>query len=395
MKAKVTAIDGIARDLHPKDLFGIKGHGGEPKVSEQPSLEKRSLILGKALNWYNYFCSNKDAKQFIVEYLTINGDIATAKKVNKVSDNKIPLTYGWLARFSRRGLILSDEEKSRLAKEIARITSDDQEEIESVDSIEPSEPSEESAKRNIQLVMRERASDVSGEILGLLDDYIKNGCKSGSEPTTKIFNYLTDKSILPQHISIVLRPFEDARNELLEAQEGKDEQLIEGYSYLSKSQLKNLIKFVELIISNVNSYVALKQKTKAARVRKPVSVEKTVAKLKYLRKFKDDATNIDLVSIDPTKLHNSSEAWVYDTAKRKLYHFIADEMTKSLIVKGNTILGFDTKESEAKILRKPAEQLKQITGSKPAARKFFKEIKAVATTPNGRFNDAMIILKAF
>jgi hypothetical protein len=34
-------------------------------------------------------------------------------------------------------------------------------------------------------------------------------------------------------------------------------------------------------------------------------------------------------------------------------------------------------------------------GSKPAARKFFKDIKAVATTPNGRFNDAMIILKAF
>jgi hypothetical protein len=34
-------------------------------------------------------------------------------------------------------------------------------------------------------------------------------------------------------------------------------------------------------------------------------------------------------------------------------------------------------------------------GSKPAARKYFKEIKAVPTTPNGRFNAAMIILKAF
>jgi hypothetical protein len=34
-------------------------------------------------------------------------------------------------------------------------------------------------------------------------------------------------------------------------------------------------------------------------------------------------------------------------------------------------------------------------GSKPAARKYFKEIKAVATAPNGRFNENMIILKAF
>ena len=114
-----------------------------------------------------------------------------------------------------------------------------------------------------------------------------------------------------------------------------------------------------------------------------------------MRKFIDEKVKLNLVSIEPTKLHNSQEAWVYDTAKRKLYHFIADEMSKCLIVKGNTLLGFDTKESEAKILRKPDEQLKQIMGSKPAARKFFKEIKAVATTPNGRFNEAMIILKAF
>ena len=37
----------------------------------------------------------------------------------------------------------------------------------------------------------------------------------------------------------------------------------------------------------------------------------------------------------------------------------------------------------------------EIMGSKPAARKFFKDIKAVATTPKGRFNEDMIILKAF
>jgi hypothetical protein len=160
-------------------------------------------------------------------------------------------------------------------------------------------------------------------------------------------------------------------------------------------QIKNIIKYIDIITSAVNSYVALKQTNKVKRAKKPVSVEKQVSKLKYLRKFIDEKTKLNLVSIDPTKLHNSSECWVYDTAKRKLYHFVADEMSKCLIVKGNTLLGFDTKESEAKILRKPEEQLKQITGSKPAARKFFKDIKAVATTPNGRFNDAMIILKAF
>jgi hypothetical protein len=59
------------------------------------------------------------------------------------------------------------------------------------------------------------------------------------------------------------------------------------------------------------------------------------------------------------------------------------------------LLGFDAANSEVKTLRKPSEQLKEIMGSKPAARKYFKDIKAVATTPNGRFNESMIILKAF
>jgi len=171
--------------------------------------------------------------------------------------------------------------------------------------------------------------------------------------------------------------------------------LNEGYSHLTKIQVRNVIKFVDQIIGNINSYVTLKQTTKAKRAKRPVSIEKQVSKLKYLRKFIDEKTKLNLISIEPTKLHNSTEAWVYDTAKRKLYHFIADEMSKSFIVKGNTLLGFDAKQSEAKILRKPEEQLKQIMGSKPAARKFFSDIKAVATQPNGRFNADMIILKAF
>jgi hypothetical protein len=120
-----------------------------------------------------------------------------------------------------------------------------------------------------------------------------------------------------------------------------------------------------------------------------------VAKLKYLKTFKDTASKLDLMSISPIKLHGSSEAWVYDTAKRKLHHYIADDYSKTFTVKGSTLLGFDTAQSEVKTLRKPSEQIKEVMGSKPAARKYFKDIKAVSTTPNGRFNDAMIILKAW
>jgi hypothetical protein len=383
------------RDLRPKDLLGLKGHGNEPKPVDCSTEQKRLSYMGKAFNWYNYFCSNKEAKQFICDYLTATGEIATAKKVNRTPDSKIAPTFGFLARMSMRGLELSENEKVRLNNEIARLVNMDDDNPETEETIAAAAVVEETNKKNIQIVMRERASDVSGELQGLLDEYISAGCKTGIDPTTKVVNYLSEKNILPQHTSIVTQPFDPIKDELVEVQQGTDEQLVEGYSHLSKTQIKNIIKYIDTITSAVNSYVALKQTNKVKRAKKPVSVEKQVSKLKYLRKFVDEKAKLNLVSIEPTKLHNSSECWVYDTAKRKLYHFVADELGKCLIVKGNTLLGFDTKESEAKILRKPEEQLKQIMGSKPAARKFFKEIKAVATTPNGRFNAAMIILKAF
>ena len=48
-----------------------------------------------------------------------------------------------------------------------------------------------------------------------------------------------------------------------------------------------------------------------------------------------------------------------------------------------------------KTLRKPAEQLKLITGAgKPVARKNFADIKATEVKFNGRGNEHIIILKA-
>jgi len=149
------------------------------------------------------------------------------------------------------------------------------------------------------------------------------------------------------------------------------------------------------VLGDLNSYISIKKASKAPRKRKAVPVEKIVAKLKYLKLFKDVAAKLDLVSVHPTKLHGASEAWVYDTGKRKLHHYIADEYSKVFSVKGNTLLGFDANTSEMKTLRKPGEQIKEVMGSKPAARKYFKDIKAVGAVPNGRFNENMIILKAF
>jgi hypothetical protein len=146
------------------------------------------------------------------------------------------------------------------------------------------------------------------------------------------------------------------------------------------------------VINDCNSYVQLKKVERKPRAKKAISPERVSAKFKYLKEF----VELKLTSITPAQLVNASEAWLYDTKKRKLIHVMADTHIGTFTVKGSAIAGFDVMQTLQKTLRKPAEQLKEITsGGKPAARKFFKDIKSTETKFTGRGNENLMILKAW
>ena len=386
----------MIKALNPKDP-DTKYTGEEPFFAVQPDSEFRTSAMARAFSWYTRFYGRKEAKDLLIQYLELNDRKADAKVMAKAPESEILGTYGWLARMTLRGLQLTEHEEMSLQNEITRLmTCVHKPETVFKSNLTPQEvevEKETTNRPNVQEIMREKAREATGEIIGLFDDFIQAGLK-GSLPGKPI-DILSKHNILPQHIPIILDVWKKELNEWYEVQEGKDPQLVEGYSQFGKVQVKNMIKAIEQVISDLNSYISIKKASKTPRKRKPVPVEKIVSKLKYLKEFKDAAAKLDLVSVHPTKLHGASEAWVYDTAKRKLHHYIADQYSQTFTVKGNTIIGFDTGKSEIKTLRKPGEQLKEIMGSKPAARKFFEGIKATATVPNGRFNENMLILKAF
>jgi hypothetical protein len=278
---------------------------------------------------------------------------------------------------------VSNDTLTKLQNEVDRLVS-----YTTVDTTDEETPA--SNRPNVQEIMRERTQQVGGELEGLWDDYLKSGAgKDG----IKAMDLLSQRNILPQHVPMLVSAWEGKLYEYEEVLAGKDEQLNEAYERFGKVQLKNIINSIQTVIADLNAYINLKKAGKKPRAKKPVPVEKVVKRLKYLKSFKLE--KLELESVSPTKLHGCSEAWVYDTKKRKLHHYVADEYTKSIGVKGNTIVGFCTKESEIKTLRKPEQQIKEVMGSKPAARKFFDNIKAVGAKPNGRFNANMIILRAF
>lgn len=378
------------KTLNPRDP-DTEYLGPEPMFAVQPDPDRRRVALMRSFTWYGRFYGKKDAKEFLSQYLDLRERPQEAKIMRKIDEKECINTLAWLARMELRGLELSETESDTLQNEIKRLL----ETIHKPQIIEQSATGapEAPTRPNIQEILKDKAREAGGELEGLFDEYITSG--AGSKHTLRPIDEVAKKNVMPQHISLLTDVWKKKLNEIEEVLKGNDSQLVQGYQHLTKTQLKNIVKFIELVISDLNSYISVKKAAKAPRARKAVPVEKIVSKLKYLKTFKDTANKLDLLSISPIKLHGSSEAWVYDTAKRKLHHYIADDYSKTFTVKGSTLLGFDSAQSEVKTLRKPSEQIKEVMGSKPAARKYFKDIKAVSTTPNGRFNDAMIILKAF
>jgi hypothetical protein len=350
----------------------------------------------KARFFAHYDLERKDCGTKVKEYIKKNFDKDVLTKVNRLPDWKVDMNSHWAATAHLLEVnpdLVPDSYKTGIVKWIETLALEGA----ALTSKKEETEGEEKPKKtvNIQEIMREKADEALGDIEALFDEFVDSGYSKDFSVDKKVVGALSARNVLPQHLASAIKRYQRLLDEYLEVQAGKCEQLNEGYANYSKMQLRYAIKVIEDIIAEMNGYISLKQVSKKPRAKKAVPVERVVAKLKHCKSFKDDALKLELVGLSPVKLHQCAEAWVYDTAKRKMHHYVADDYSKCLMVKGNTVIGFDKKESGMKTLRKPVEQIKALMGSKPAARKYFKEIKAVEAVPNGRFNAGMIILKAF
>jgi len=360
--------------------------GSEPEWRTQPDSDNRNSRLGAAFHWYGYHYGKKEVKEFIIDWLARNDRQREAKEFARVPESTITNVYGWLARMNLMGLELNEHEELKLNDQIKL-------HIGSVKAVkEVVEKTDEPAvvKPNIQDRLREKMTEAAGEIEGMFDEMIAAGAKMSAD--YKPMALLRGMNIAPQMVGSIADDWKRRMDELQEATAGKDPQLVEGYSNFSKIQLRNLIKFCEQVIADCGNYVQIKKVERKPRAKKAVSPEKLAGKFKFLKDFAE----LKLTSESPAKLVGASEAYLYDTKKRKLVHVVADQHIGSFSVKGSSIIGFDTANSQQKTLRKPAEQLKALLGSgKPAARKFFKDIKATEIRFNGRGNENLIILKTW
>lgn len=362
------------------------GYGPEPQWKEQPGENDRFSAMTRMFNWYNYHYGKKEAKDCIVDWLLRNDRVAESKAFDKIPEASVyKIGIGWICRANLLGLELTDSELEKINTAIADYLEAGKSVKEVIEVAETTV-----AKPNIQDRLREKMQEAAGELEGMYDEMIIAGGKMSAD--YKPLSLLRSLNVAPQMVGSIAEVWERRLVELKAVNAGKDADLAEGYGHWGKLQVRNFIKFAEQVVADCGAYVQIKKVERKPRAKKAVLPEKVVSKFKYCKEFAD----LKLKGESATKLVGASEAWLYDTAKRKLIHVVADTHLGTFTVKGSAIIGFDPAATTQKTLRKPAEQIKSITSvGKPAARKAFKDIKATEVKWNGRGNENLLILKTY
>lgn len=349
---------------------------------DEPVIDEKNYTasLMRALNYYNASYDNKDKRKWFMNYV---GKKEAANFEGIQSDFEFR-SAGTLARLKMREQPLKEQELQTLDEEVKRLKSyvkvNSSLKVVKVEE----EKQEDKPKVSIQDRMAEAASQHIAEINALFDDFIVK------DERPNFAAYLKSNNVSGQVSKLIPPAFVKLWNELNEVVEGEDKQLVEGWSNLKKTKIKQVLKLIEeLETACAQQAVAAKSARKPrARKEKPASV--LAAKMKYMKEY----TELGLTSEKPEKIVGANEVMVYNTKYKKvqIYRAFGDG---ALSVKGTTIIGYDVATSGGKTLRKPEQMKDFVTMTKRSFGAAFKALKTKESAVNGRINEDCIIAKVY
>jgi hypothetical protein len=358
------------RITNVKEVEQKIAHGGEPDFT------KTETSISRALNWYSYYKDYKDSKKYLIVHMTKNQYTKTdiEKISTKVPDSFISNT-GFVCRILERGAKLDDKQLDWIKTKIQNL-------LDLADKPKEDDEEDTKPKVNIQDRIQEQTNEMIGELEGFVDNY-----KESFNP----YEWMNSNGVKSVHARKISSWFTKQLREPLLVQSGKaDEDIKEGYSHFSKTDLKKYVSFIHSIVADAERIINNSKVTRKPRAKKHKPADKLITNLQY----KKEDSEYKLVSINPTEIIGAKQLWVFNTKTRKLgvYHAWTQE---GLTVKGTSIYGF-TDTSCSKTLRKPADIF--LAMQKATERKYksiYDGIKAAEQDLTGRMNTDTILLKVF
>jgi len=355
-----------------EEIFGTGKGSAEPIINP---LDYRASLI-RALNYYNVAYDNKDKRKWFMSYV---GKKST--EFDSLSDFEFR-SVGTMIRLKQRDQPLLDHDLQFIEDRIAEMRKG----ITKVTSTIVGKQKEKVDKPIVSVQDRvvEAASAHIAEIDGFIDEFVLNDIEFD------IAAYLKSNDVsaaVSKHIPIA---FEKGLEELCEALEGKDPQLVEGYSNFKKTKLKKLIKLYQSINDACAQQAVTAKAIRKPRARKEKPASVLAAKVKFLKEFAE----LNLKSVSPVNIIGSSETWLYNTKYKKLqvYRAVGDS---KLSIKGTTILNYEVATSGSKTMRKPEMVTGYADMTKRNLANEFKNLKTKESAVNGRINEDCIILRIF
>jgi len=362
-------------------FYGKQPNWKHWKPEDYKDEDKVFWSIAFALNWYNTKYTDRDYKASVIGYMEKN-KIQGVDLVAKVPvDNFTFRSIGGKCQANLSHCILPLKVKQAINEGISTLISVGKY---TQDVSAPVVP--------VRERVRQQSYELGNALERKIDEY--ESYILGKNPNYKLFDvekWINENEPSAMHCEFLLECFERGLNEFKMVLDGKDEQLREAYSFLTKKQSQKMHDFYKSICDHLRVRITIAKSNRKPRKNKKKKPEQLVKKLKYL--VKDTSSGIE--SIMPDSIIGCDTLIVFNVKTNKATIFKADSNGSGISVKGSSIIGFSDESVEKKI-RKPVEFMtKAKSEGIRSINNYWKTQKTKEAKPKGRINAHTLILKSF
>jgi len=382
-----------------------KWTGEEPTWTgwESWPVEKFYRLRNRALNFYQYYLTINDLKPIVLAWMKT--EKYSKEQIALIKELNVPVltSIGKLIRCMNRGMPhmhpkaqdyfdtlpfheeppVAKSDYALVKKEIAELLNNTYQ----ADSVE-SAVVEEKAKviSPMDRIRENTRKDVIMVLEELIDTW--NG-KTKDITIVNLLDLLKSHKVPTQGCKQIADWLSCHRVEYNDALEKTCPQAVESYSFLSKTELRKIVKAFDTMLNDVVLHSKIKVSERKPRIKKTKDATKQVAKLKYQL----NSVDYSIDSVAPVRIPGSQRLYVFNTKNRQLSVFFASG-NAGFEVKGSTLYGWDDAASFTTTLRKPASIITGILSSTPKKLdKIFDGLTTTRKKANGRLNENIVLLK--
>lgn len=336
-------------------------------------------------NWFNYANKPKDFAKYVQSYakdvLKLSKD--DLKSLKKVPDNAC-LPISKLVAVSFTGFVYRDAELTRISTGIQALVEQGKLVVEEITE-DDGQPQKKTVSPQYRMFVK-----MMETVYSEFDEMVVEGWHANNFSTQfDAFKSLKNNDIKGAGVKMFADRVLTLRVEMQDAYDKKDEDIVDAYSHIKRSNLKKAVSQLDEILADVEKAQLASKAVRKPRASKAKASDKQVAKLKYLPSDADSK----LASINPIQIPTAMRLYVYNVKQRKIFEYVSDN-AKGFEVSGSTLKNVDEKLSRATKLRKPQDFLPEVLKKTPRQiDNLFNQLTTKIEVPNNRINKDCILLR--